>query len=58
MQPPPEVKKLKVCIVGDSCIGKTAFSKVWAEKEYPDSYEGTVGSDHWMRNLQTYDGNF
>ena len=57
-QAPPEIKKIKVCLLGDSTVGKTAFAKVFAEEEYPDRYEGTVGSDFFMRNLTTIDGNF
>jgi len=37
--PPPEVKKLKICVLGDPCVGKTAFSKVFAEQAYPENYE-------------------
>lgn len=56
--PPAEVKKVKIVLVGDSCSGKTAFAKVAAEQAYPESYEGTVGSDFFMRSMQTHEGQF
>ena len=57
-QPPPEIKKLKICLLGDCQVGKTAFARVFAEQDYPDSYEGTVGSDFYVRNMQTINGPF
>ena len=57
-QPPPEVKKLKICLLGDCQVGKTAFAKVFAEQEYPDQYEATVGSDFFVRNMTTMNGIF
>ena len=30
-QAPPEIKKLKICLLGDCQVGKTAFARVFAE---------------------------
>ena len=57
-QAPPEVKKLKICLLGDCQIGKTAFAKVFAEKQFPIDYEATVGSDFYVRNMTTVNGLF
>ena len=57
-QAPPEIKKLKICLLGDCQVGKTAFARVFAEQDYPDSYEGTVGSDFYVRNMHTVNGQF
>lgn len=56
--PPPEVKKIKVCLIGDPQTGKSAFAKVFAEQNFPDSYSGTVGSDFFMRNMEVAGINF
>ena len=53
-----KVKKLKICVLGDCQVGKTAFAKVFSEQEYPEDYEATVGSDFFVRNMQTADGQF
>jgi len=58
VRPPPEAKKVKVCLLGDSVVGKTAFAKVFAEQSYPEVYEATVGSDFFVRNMETAEGLF
>ena len=55
---PAEPKKFKVILLGDKSVGKTAFAKVFAEQAFPDRYEGTVGSDFFMRNMNTNEGIF
>ena len=56
--PLPEPKKVKICILGDPSVGKTAFAKVFSEQQYPDQYEPTVGSDFVSKNMDTYHGLF
>ena len=56
--PPPEVKKMKVSLLGDCQVGKTAFAKVFAQQDFPMNYESTVVSDFFTRNLTTADGIF
>ena len=51
-QQPPAINKIKVCLLGDSQTGKTAFAKVFAQQAYPDSYENTIGSDFYMRTME------
>ena len=55
---PPEVKKIKVCLLGDCQSGKTAFAKVFTEQEFPENYAGTIGSDFFMRNMNTSQGDY
>ena len=57
-QAPPEVKKLKICVLGDSTVGKSAFCRQFAEQGYPENYEATVGSDFYSKNLGTAHGLF
>lgn len=56
--PPPEVKKIKVCLLGDPMVGKSAFAKVFAQEEFPENYAATVGSDFFMRNMEVGSANF
>ena len=45
---PPEPTKIKVCLVGDCEVGKTAFCKGFMD-DFPTQYEPTVGSDYFMK---------
>jgi len=56
--PPPDSTKVKLVVVGDQNVGKSAFCKVSAGKEFPNDYEGTVGSDYYMRNGKYSEGLF
>ena len=56
-QIPPEPTKIKLCLVGDTEVGKTAFCKGF-EEEFPTSYEPTIGSDYYMKKLKIAKGNY
>ncbi len=46
---PPEPTKLKVCLVGDVEVGKTAFCKGMRSEPFPERYEPTCGSDYFSK---------
>jgi len=46
--PPAEPTKIKVIIVGESEVGKTAFCRGFADN-FPDKYVPTIGSDYYMK---------
>jgi len=48
---PPEPTKVKVCLVGDVQVGKTAFCRGFKD-EFPTDYETTVGSDYYMKQIK------
>ena len=55
---PVEPTKLKVMIVGECNVGKTAFCRVAAGLDYPADAKPTVGSDYFMRTSKNISGLF
>ena len=37
-----KIKQLKVIMIGDSCVGKTALSLVLAGQDFPSQYVPTI----------------
>ena len=48
---PPEATKIKLCLVGDSQVGKTQFCKGFQDN-FSATYEPTIGSDYYMKNVK------
>jgi len=55
---PTEPTKVKVCLVGDAQVGKTAFCKGFKDEGFPTDYEATVGSDFYMKTIKVPKGQF
>lgn len=47
----PESAKIKVCLVGDSEVGKTQFCRGFKDN-FSLTYEPTIGSDYFMKNVK------
>ena len=53
---PVEPTKIKVMVVGDTNVGKTAFCKVASGGDYPVDSKPTVGSNYFMRIMKASGG--
>ena len=54
---PPEPTKFKLCLVGDSEVGKTQFCEGFND-QFSMSYEPTIGSDYYMRRQKIGKNNY
>ncbi|KAJ1546623.1 hypothetical protein HK096_004886, partial [Nowakowskiella sp. JEL0078] len=48
---PSEDVLLKVCILGDSSVGKTCLREQWMHKRFTHSYRATIGADFCVKTL-------
>jgi GTPase SAR1 family protein len=52
---PAEPTKIKVCLVGDTEIGKTCFCRGFKD-DFVTQYEPTIGSDFFMKQIKIAKG--
>jgi small GTP-binding protein len=50
--PSPNIQQIKVLILGDSAVGKTAIIHQFVDREFPSQYQPTVGSDVMHRQME------
>ncbi|MHA1903565.1 MAG: Rab family GTPase [Candidatus Thorarchaeota archaeon] len=42
----------KICVVGDSAVGKTSTIIRWSENRFQENYQSTVGVQHYSRTVE------
>ncbi len=48
----------KLCVVGDSGVGKTSLIRRYADKKFDDSYLPTIGADFTIKRVEIEPGHF
>jgi small GTP-binding protein len=49
--------KLKLCLIGESCVGKTSLIKRYVYDEFDDEYICTIGTKITKKEIQLKNGN-
>jgi small GTP-binding protein len=49
--PPKNLLKLKICLVGESCVGKTSLIRKFVYDDFDDTYSSTIGTKVTKREL-------
>lgn len=46
---------LKICVLGENCVGKTALIRRYLENEFKNDYRPTLGVDIYKKKIKTDD---
>jgi small GTP-binding protein len=49
--PPKNLLKLKICLVGESCVGKTSLIKRFVFDDFDETYSSTIGTKVTKREV-------